>query len=1054
MLADYSEDTLVEQPAIALFAELGWETLNCYHETFGPVGTLGRETKSEVVLTRRLRPALERLNPGATGGSIALAIEELTRDRSIMSSVEANREVYQLLKEGHRVVLSSDDDGEDQVETVRYLDWDHPENNDFFLASQFWVTGEMYKRRCDLVGFVNGIPLVLIELKAIHKNLKNAYDNNLTDYKQAVPQLFWPNALVVLSNGSESRVGTITAEWEHFGEWKRVASEEEAPLVSLETMIRGTCEKGRLLDLVENFVLYREAAGGMVKVAAKNHQYLGVNAALESLRELETNRGKLGVFWHTQGSGKSISMVFFAQKVLRRLPGAWTFVVVTDRKELDEQIYKNFAAVGAVKGAETHAGSAEELRQLLADQHRYVFTLIQKFRTDAPGERHPLLSDRRDIVVITDEAHRSQYDTFALNMRNALPNAAFIGFTGTPLMMTEEKTRQVFGDYVSIYNFRESVQDRATVPLYYENRIPEMQLTNADLNEDMERLLEEAELDEAQEAKLEREFARQYYILTDDDRLEAVAKDIVVHFLGRGYQGKAMVVSIDKATAVRMYDKVRKHWAARLGELRAELAATTDPEDKDRLEQTIAYMDETDMAVVVSQAQNEITDLAKKGVDIIPHRKRMVTEDLAEKFKKPSDPFRLVFVCAMWMTGFDVPSCSTIYLDKPMRNHTLMQTIARANRVFGDKENGLIVDYVGIFRNLEKALAVYGTGSGGRVEPGDSPVADKSQLVEELRKALSFATEFCRSVGCEPEAIRQAAGLNKIALLTEAVDAVLVSDESKRGFLALAARALLLYRAILPDPAASELAAECALLAVMVEMIRSLTPQPDISAVEQQVVQLLEASIEAQGYAIESPGGAESLVDLSQIDFDALRAKFVGAKKHVEAEKLRGTLNSKLAQMVRLNHSRLDYQEKFEELIAEYNNGALNIEELFAQLVDFAQSLSTEDQRATREELSEEELALFDILAKPALSLTDAEIKQVKAVARELLDTLKRKKLVIDWRKKQQARASVKLCIRDFLSGLPTTFTPSVRAEKMDLAFQHVYDSYYGDGKSVYQVAV
>ncbi|MBN1632381.1 MAG: DEAD/DEAH box helicase family protein, partial [Thermoleophilia bacterium] len=380
---------------------------------------------------------------------------------------------------------------------------------------------------------------------------------------------------VILSNGSESRVGTITAEWEHFGEWKRVASEDEAALVSLETMIRGTCEKGRLLDLVEDFVLFKEAAGGLLKVAAKNHQYLGVNAAFESLQELKTNRGRLGVFWHTQGSGKSISMIFFAQKVLRKLPGAWTFVVVTDRKELDEQIYKNFVDVGATKRdeSEIHATSAEHLRTLLAGNERYVFTLIQKFRTEHPGERHPLISDRSDIVVITDEAHRSQYDTFALNMRNALPNAAFIGFTGTPLMVGEEKTRQVFGDYVSVYNFRESVEDRATVPLYYENRIPEMQLTNADLNDDMEDLLEAAELDEDQEAKLEREFARQYYIITDDDRLETVARDVVGHFLGRGYQGKAMVVSIDKATAVRMYDKVQKYWAEELAHARAELAA-------------------------------------------------------------------------------------------------------------------------------------------------------------------------------------------------------------------------------------------------------------------------------------------------------------------------------------------------------------------------------------------------------------------------------------------------------------------------------------------------
>jgi len=1063
MVTGYSEDALIEQPAIALFASLGWETAGCYDETYGHGGTLGRETRGDVVLVRRLLPSLRRLNPGVSNGSLVLALEEMVRDRSAMSSVEANREVYRLLKAGHRVVLPSLEDGEEQVETVQYLDWNHPENNDFFLASQFWVTGEMYTRRCDLVGFVNGIPLVLIELKAIDKDLKNAYDDNLTDYKATIPQLFWYNQLVILSNGSESRAGTVTAEWEHFGEWKRVASEDEAPLVSLETMIRGTCEKGRLLDLVENFVLFKEAPGGLVKVAAKNHQYLGVNAAFESLQELKTNQGRLGVFWHTQGAGKSFSMIFFAQKVLRRLPGAWTFVVVTDRKELDEQIYKNFVDTGATKRdeSEIHATSAEHLRTLLAGNERYVFTLIQKFRTEHPGERHPLISDRSDIVVITDEAHRSQYDTFALNMRNALPNAAFIGFTGTPLMVGEEKTRQVFGDYVSVYNFRESVADRATVPLYYENRIPEMQLTNADLNDDMADVLEAAELDEDQEAKLEREFARQYYIITDDDRLETVARDIVSHFLGRGYQGKAMVVSIDKATAVRMYDKVRRYWAEELAHARAELAALglatgmsgggpsgAGLDERADLERRIAYLAGTDMAVVVSQSQNEGAELAKKGADIAPHRKRMNEQDLATKFKNADDPLRLVFVCAMWMTGFDVPSCSTIYLDKPMRNHTLMQTIARANRVFGDKENGLIVDYVGIFRNLEKALAIYGTGSGGRVEPGDSPVAAKAKLVEELRKALSAVTDFCGAAGFEPETIRRApAGFQKIALLDAAVDAILATDDSKREFLGLGNRALLLFRAILPDPAANELAGECALFAVLVKKIRSLTPQADISAVEQQVMRLLEESIVAQGYAVE-PGS--SIVDLSEIDFDALRAKLTAKQKHVEAEKLRGAINSKLAQMVRLNRARLDYQQKFEELIAEYNTGALNIEELFTRLVDFAQSLTAEEQRATREELTEEELALFDILMKPSVDLSDAEIKQVKRVAHELLATLKEKKLVIDWRKKQQARAGVKLCIREFLGGLPAAFTAALRAEKLELAFQHFYDSYYGDGKSVY----
>ncbi len=401
---------------------------------------------------------------------------------------------------------------------------------------------------------------------------------------------------------------------------------------------------------------------------------------MEALADIRARDGRLGVFWHTQGSGKSVSMMFFAQKVLRKVPGNWTFVIVTDRQELDGQIYKHFASAGVVTEGHAQAESSKHLRQLLTEDHRYVFTLIHKFRTEK-GEAHPVLSERRDIIVITDEAHRSQYDTLALNMRTALPNASFLAFTGTPLIVGEERTRQVFGDYVSVYDFRQSVEDGATVPLYYENRIPELQLVNDDLNADMEALLEAAELDEAQEKKLEREFAREYHLITRDDRLEAVAKDLVEHFIGRGFQGKAMMICIDKATAIRMYDKVRRVWAERISAAESELAAAKDAARNEILRH-IAFLKETDMAVVVSQGQNEIAEMAARGLDIRPHRKRMIEEDLETKFKNPDDPFRLVFVCAMWMTGFDVPSCSTLYLDKPMRNHTLMQTIARANRVY------------------------------------------------------------------------------------------------------------------------------------------------------------------------------------------------------------------------------------------------------------------------------------------------------------------------------------------------------------------------------------
>jgi type I restriction enzyme R subunit len=1048
-LTGYTEDALVEQPAIALLAELGWETVNAFGEFDHGASTLGREIRAEVILTARLRPALQRLNPDAPPEAINQAIEELSRDRSRMSMVAANREIYHLLKNGVRVPVPDPEGDGETVEVVRVVDWDNPANNDFLLCSQFWVTGEMHTRRADLVGFVNGLPMVLIELKAAHRRLETAFTGNLRDYKDTVPQLFWPNALIILSNGSQSRMGSITAGWEHFAEWKKVDSEDEAGRVSLETMLR-VCEPKRLLDLVENFTLFQEAPGGLIKLTAKNHQYLGVNNALEALADIRQREGKLGVFWHTQGSGKSVAMMFFAQKVLRKIPGNWTFVVVTDRQELDGQIYKHFASAGVVTEGRAQAESSRHLRQLLTEDHRYVFTLIHKFRTEQ-GEAHPVLSERRDIIVITDEAHRSQYDTLALNMRTALPNAAFLAFTGTPLIVGEEKTRQVFGDYISVYDFQQSVVDGATVPLYYENRIPELQLVNENLNQDMERLLEEAELDEAQESRLEREFAREYHLITRDERLEAVAKDLVEHFTGRGFQGKAMVVCIDKATAIRMYDKVKKHWGAKIATLQAERTGA-EGDVRRELEERIARMTETDMAVVVSQGQNEIAAMAEKGLDIRPHRKRMVEEDLETKFKDPDDPFRLVFVCAMWMTGFDVPSCSTLYLDKPMRNHTLMQTIARANRVYPGKVSGLIVDYAGVFRNLERALAIYGAGGGG-----NKPVEDKAALVAALRQALGEIRGLCQEQGVNLAAIQTADGFARVGLLDDAVEALVASEEIKRRYLDLANAVQRLYKAVLPDPAAREFAAEVTPMQVIADKIRALTAPADISLVMQQVEGLLDRSIATEGYIIREvspPYGDEHWIDLSKIDFESLAGKFKTGRKRTMNEKLKGKVAQKLMAMVRLNHTRMDYLERFQAMIDAYNAGSLNAEEFFQQLVAFARSLNEEEQRSVGEQLNEEELALFDLLTKPQIELSAAERDKVKATARELLATLKAGKLVLDWRKRQQARAEVRVTIEKLLDqGLPKVYTPELFEQKTTAVFQHVYDAYYGAGRSVYAAA-
>ena len=1050
-MSDYSEDALVEQPAVALFGQLGWQTVNAYHEVLGAGGTLGRETRQDVVLRPRLTAALSRLNPELPPEALELAVDELARDRSAMIPVNANQEVYQLLKDGVKVVYQ-DEKGEQASATVRVVAWDTPADNDFLLVSQLWVTGDVYTRRADLVGFVNGIPLVFLELKASHKQLKDAYHHNLRDYKDSLPQLWWYNAFILLSNGSESKVGSLTAAWEHFAEWKKINAEGEEGVVSLETMIRGTCTPERLLDIVENFILFSAESGGLVKLVAKNHQYLGVNRAVDAVRHVRENSGRLGVFWHTQGSGKSYSMVFFAQKVLRKLPGNHTFLVVTDRQELDQQIYQTFARANAVTEGEeqVRAASGDDLQTLLREDHRYLFTLIQKFHTEN-GAAYPALSQRPDIIVMTDEAHRSQYDVFAQNMRTALPHAAFIGFTGTPLMAGEEKTRSVFGDYVSVYDFQQSITDGATVPLYYENRIPELQLTNDDLNDDMAELLDDAVLDEAQERKLEREFGREYHLLTREERLDAIATDIVTHFLGRGYAGKAMVISVDKLTAARMYHKVTAEWKSRLAALRAKLSVVSESE-RAALESEIAYMAETDMALVVSQSQNEASDMAVRGIDILPHRLRMQREDLATKFKKPSDPLRIVFVCAMWITGFDVPSCSTIYLDKPMKNHTLMQTIARANRVYGGKTSGLIVDYAGVFRNLQKALAIYAAGGDG-AEDG-SPVADKAQLVADLRTLIVKATAFCAGVGVNTFDIQLAQGFERIQKMDDAVEILIAPQERKREFLSLASAINLTFRAILPDAAASEFGPARALFSALADKITGVGGEVDISGVLDDVDRLLDESVAAEGYVIRERPAGYKLYDLSKIDFEKLKKKFAQGHKHTEAQKLQAVIKRQLTAMVAVNKSRMDFLEKFQQMIDEYNSGSSNVEAHYQTLLDFAQGLSTEDSRALAEHLTEEELAVYDLLTRPLVTLTAQEVKSVKVVAQELLATLKREKLVLDWRKKPQSRAGVRLTVEEMLDKLPPAFTTELWQEKCEHVYQHVYDSYAGNGRSIYAATV
>jgi type I restriction enzyme R subunit len=1014
-----SEDGIVEKPALALLRELGWQHVDLHGEQPGPANPTGRTNFQQAYFPAYLRAALRKLNSALPAEALSTAEAELTRDRSAMLPVAANREVLALIRNGVPVQVRRDDGKFDDL-LVRVIDWRDISANHFLVASQVWIDGVLHRRRPDTIGFVNGLPLLLAEWKGPACPLADAYDNNLRDYRDTIGHLFPANGFVILSNGLEAVIGAAHAPYEVFAPWKRL--EEDGPDdPSLQTLLRATCEPARFLDLIESFVLFDEACGGLRKIVGKYHQVLGVNRAIEAVRHIESNQGRLGVFWHTQGSGKSLSMVMFAEKVLRRLGGNYTFVIVTDRTELDDQIAGQFASAGALTKDihQAQAGSRAHLKELLAGNERYVFSLIQKFST-ADREPMPVLCERSDIIVMTDEAHRSQYDQLAANMRAALPNASFIGFTGTPLIHGEEsRTREVFGDYVSVYDFAQSVRDGATVPLFYEARKPELQLHSDEFREEMDALLDEAMLDEEQEKKLSQQFGRQYTLITAPDRLDKVAEDVALHLAMRGYRGKAMFVAIDKATAVAMHDRVKAAIARLIAEDEERLKAAHEAEGA-AIAERLVWLRELDMAVVVSQGQNEIDDLKQKGLDILPHRERMQKEDLEAKFKDPDDPLRLVFVCAMWITGFDVPTIGTVYLDKPMKNHTLMQTIARANRRAEGKTSGVIVDYVGVFQNLQKALAIY-AGGGGE----ETPIKDKEALVAALKEALTAARDFVEPLGVDPDAIMAVRDFERLRLINQALEILIAPDERRREFLRLTAAVTKAYKALLPDERAAPYLRPVAVFHTLSDALKARLGPVDISAISARIAELLDEKLE--GVAILTPivegDTAKGRVDLSGIDFDKLAALFTVSPK-VTAERLRDDAEDKAQKMATANPTRQHLVERLERLVADYNAGSVDAEQFFEALKAFIGEMDEEEQRAAREGLTEEELAIFDLLTNPEPKLTKAEEQEVKRVARSLLERLHDLTGAIDWVRGQETRGAVRTEIRQWLNELPESPYP------------------------------
>ena len=1068
MPSPYTEDTLVQQTtADYLEQQLGWESIYAHsHEDFGPSSLVGRTSERDVVLTRPLRESLAALNPGLPAEAYHEAVRRITATVASQTIVAANREKYDLLRDGVQVTYR-DDKGRPTRRRLRVVDFDDPDNNHFLCVREMWVRGDLYRRRPDIIGFVNGLPLLFIECKNLHRDLKAAFEKNYADYRDTVPHLFHHNAVVMFGNGEKARIGSITSRWGHFHAWKRLA-EEEPGAVDMETLLKGVCDKRNFLDLVENFILFDESSGETRKILARNHQFLGVNRAVEAVRDREGQAGKLGVFWHTQGAGKSYSMVMFTRKVRRKLGGNFTFLVLTDRDDLDTQIYKTFAGCGVVDHDRDpcRASSGDHLGRLLAEHKSHVFSLIQKFNQDVDPETG--YTKRDDVIVISDEAHRTQYGTLALNMRNALPNASYIGFTGTPLFTHDEITRKVFGDYVSTYDFQRAVEDGATVPLYYDARGDDLGVAIDDLNERIAEKLEELETDDIDVAqRLERELKRDYHVITAEKRLDQVAREFVRHYSAAWETGKAMLVCIDKVTCVRMHALIERYWNERIEELEAEHAKAPGEQEAIYLQRRIAWMRETRAAVVVSEEQGELEKFRRWDLDIVPHRRiikegmdlpaemraksrfrnmqRMAVDDA---FKEQDHPFRIAVVCAMWLTGFDVPSLSTLYLDKPLKAHTLMQAIARANRVNEGKNNGLIVDYCGVLKHLRKALATFaGTRSGGEGEGGGEidPARPDEELLADLAEAIAMVRSFLQDGGAPLDDVIRKLSFHRNAAIVACKEVANRNDETRKRFEVLCREVFKKFKACINVRGANAHRADRDAIDVIYRSLQGDREKADISDIIRILQGVVDEAIGLRGIRV----GDREPYDISAIDFDRLKREFEGSRSQRTAvQALKHTVERRLQRLLARNPLRTDFQQHYEELVAEYNRekDRVTIERTFEELLKFVQELEEEESRAVREGLDEESLAVFDLLKKPDLG--KADIQRIKTVSKELLRTLKAERLRVDqWRDKESTRSAVHVAIRDFLysdeTGLPAgAYSDEDVTTTAEAVFAHVYRAY------------
>ena len=962
-----------------------------------------REDWSDVVLVDRLRNALELINQDVPEEAIDEAMRQVLRPES-PSLIENNRRFHQMLTDGVDVSWRTDD-GERHGK-VWLVDRADPHNNEFLVANQFTVIEDKRNRRPDVVLFVNGLPLVVIELKnpAEEKTtLRHAY-NQLQTYKKDIPSLFTYNTLLVISDGFSARAGTLTSGWDRFMPWRTVDGQEVIGKGQVETevLLRGLFDKQRMLDYVLGFITFEDDGKTIVKKAAAYHQYWAVNKAVGCTIEATRPEGdrRIGVVWHTQGSGKSLSMVFFAGKIIRHAAMENpTIVVITDRNDLDDQLFGTFAGNHALlRQKPVQADSRSHLKECLrVASGGVVFTTIQKFEEADNGQS---LSDRKNIVVIADEAHRSQYGFkakidqktgeikygFAKHLRDSLPHASFIGFTGTPVELDDKNTPAVFGDYIDKYDIMRAVEDGATVPIYYESRLARLELNEEEkpiIDDQFEDITEDQE--ESEKQKLKTKWAALEAMVGTDKRLGLVAEDLVEHFLQRieAMDGKGMIVCMSRRICVALYDAIVK--------LRSEWHSEDDAKG----------------AIKVVMSGSASDDPTWQG-----HiRTKSGREAMAKRFKNASDDLKLVIVRDMWLTGFDCPSLHTMYVDKPMGGHNLMQAIARVNRVFKDKPGGLVVDYLGIADALKRALRTY-TASGGT----GAATIDQDQAVAVMLEKYAVVKDMLH--GFDYLAILKATAGERMKGIAEAMEFVLGLEDGKRRFLQAVSALSKAFALAVPHEQAIAIRDEVGLF----QEIRSGIVKATVSETEKSPEEIDSAIRQLVSQAVSSTEVVDifAAAGLEKPDISILSDEFLAEvqqlpQRNLALELLKKLINDDIKVRMRTNVVQArSFAEMLEQSIAKYQNRAIEAAEVIEELIKLAKEMREAQKRGEKLGLTDDEVAFYDALGVNDSAVQVLGDETLKMIAQELVDSVKRS-VTVDWTKRENARAQIRVMVKRIL---------------------------------------